>query len=410
MTTTEPTSVPVRDLATDYDIFAPDFVADPYPTFAELRDKCPIAHTDRHEGSWLPTTYDDLHEIAHDVETFSSSDILVFPRPALPEGMPYADVTAPPISSDPPVHQWARKLVLPFFSPGAVRPYEQGTRDLCHRLIDGFIDRGRADVAADYAQQIPVRVIAAMLGVDDSRADEFVGWVRAILEQGHLDPMKRIEARTALLDFFAEQVADRRVNPRDDDLITRLVQAEVDGEPLPDDHILGTCNLMLVAGIDTTWSGIGSALWHFARHPEHRAQLRDDPDLWPSAIEELLRAYSPVTMARIVTRDVEYRGCPMHEGDRVLMAFPAANRDPEVFDDPDEVRLDREGNRHLAFGSGIHRCAGSNLARLEMRTACEVFLQRIPEFELVDPSAVTWAGGQVHGPRRCEVRFEAPVA
>jgi cytochrome P450 len=165
---------------------------------------------------------------------------------------------------------------------------------------------------------------------------------------------------------------------------------------------------MLVAGIDTTWSGIGSALWHFAQHPEHRAQLRDDPDLWPSAIEELLRAYSPVTMARVVTRDVEYGGCPMKEGDKVLMAFPAANRDPAVFDHPDEVRLDREGNRHLAFGSGIHRCAGSNLARLELTISLQVFLERIPDFELVDPDAVTWAGGQVRGPRNCEVQFHVP--
>jgi cytochrome P450 len=249
-----------------------------------------------------------------------------------------------------------------------------------------------------------------MLGVDDARSDEFVGWVRAILEQGHLDPAARVAARTALLDFFAEQVADRRANPREDDLITDLVQAEVDGEPVPDVHILGTCNLMLVAGIDTTWSAIGSSLWHFAQHPEHRQQLRDDPDLWPSAIEELLRAYSPVTMARIVAQDTEYAGCPMKAGDRVLMPFPAANRDPAVFDDPDEVHLDREGNRHLAFGSGIHRCAGSNLARLELRASLQVFLERIPEFELVDPDAVTWAGGQVHGPRTCEVRFDAPLS
>ena len=406
MSTTEP----VADPTTDYDIFAPEFVADPYPTYAAIRSQCPVARTERHQGSWMPTSYEALHDIAHDVDTFSSNDILVFPRPVLPEGFPYAGVGAPPISSDPPVHQWARKLVLPFFSPGAVRPYEEGTRALCHRLIDGFVDAGRADVAGDYAQQIPVRVIAAMLGVDDSRSDEFVGWVRAILEQGHLEPMKRLEARTALLDFFAEQVADRRAHPRADDLITELVQAEVDGQPVPDDHILGTCNLMLVAGIDTTWSAIGSSLWHLAQHPEHRAQLREDPDLWPSAIEELLRAYSPVTMARIVAKDTDYDGCPMHEGDRVLMPFPAANRDPAVFEAPDEVRLDREGNRHLAFGSGIHRCAGSNLARLELRASLQVFLERIPDFELVDPDAVTWAGGQVHGPRRCEVRFTAPAA
>ncbi len=186
-----------------------------------------------------------------------------------------------------------------------------------------------------------------------------------------------------------------------------MVQAEVDGEPVPDDHILGTCFLMLVAGIDTTWSAIGSALWHMAQHPEHRAQLREQPELWPSAIEELLRAYSPVTMARVLTRDVEFEGCPMKGGDRVLMPFPAANRDPEVFEHPDEVILDREHNRHVAFGSGIHRCAGSNLARLELRVAVQTFLERIPEFELVDLDAVTWAGGQVHGPRVCEVVFPA---
>jgi cytochrome P450 len=396
----------VTDVTNDYDIFDPDFVANPYPAFEEIRSRCPIGHTDRHEGSWLPASYETVREIAHDVDTFSSSDILVFPRSPLPAGTSYSDVSAPPISSDPPVHKWARKLILPFFAPGAVRPYEEGTRVLCHRLIDGFIDTGRADIAADYAQQIPVRVIAALLGVDDSRADEFVGWVRAILEQGHLEPEKRLIARNELLTFFAEQIADRRANPRDDDLITQLVQAEVDGEPVPDAHILGTCNLMLIAGIDTTWSAIGSSLWHFAQHPEHRRQLRDDPELWPLAIEELLRAYSPVTMARVVTHDATVAGCPMKEGDRVLMAFPAANRDPEVFDDPDVVRLDRTGNRHLAFGSGIHRCAGSNLARLELRASLQVFLERIPDFEIVDPGAVTWAGGQVRGPRSCVVRFD----
>ncbi len=173
----------------------------------------------------------------------------------------------------------------------------------------------------------------------------------------------------------------------------------------PTTHVLGTCNLMLVAGIDTTWSSIGSALWHLAQHPEHRAQLRDEPELWPTAIEELLRAYSPVTMARIVEQDTEFAGCPMHDGDRVLMTFPAANRDPEVFEQPDEVILDREHNRHVAFGAGIHRCAGSNLARLELRVALQTWLERIPEFELDDPASVTWAGGQVRGPRQCRVTF-----
>ncbi|MGI8755355.1 MAG: cytochrome P450 [Acidimicrobiales bacterium] len=394
---------------TDYDLDDPRFVADPYSVYDEIRSECPIAHTDRHGGSWLPTTYRAVYDLAHDVEAFNSSDILVFPRTGIPGGVPYSDVAAPPISSDPPVHKWARKLILPFFAPGAVDKYEAGTRDLCHRLIDGFVDRGRVDVGTDYAQQIPVRVIALLLGVDDGRADEFVGWVRDILELGHLDPQRRLAARIELLNFFSEQIADRRAHPRSDDLITSLVEATVDDEPVPDAHILGTCNLMLIAGIDTTWSAIGSCLWHFARHPEHRDRLRAEPELWPTAVEELLRAYAPVTMARIVTHDTEFDGCPMQAGDRVLMAFPAANRDPAVFDRADEVVLDRAVNRHLAFGSGIHRCAGSNLARLELRVALQAFLGRIADFELIDPDAVTWAGGQVHGPRVCEVRFDPPL-
>ena len=208
-----------------------------------------------------------------------------------------------------------------------------------------------------------------MLGVGTDRSDEFTSWVRGVLEVGLKDPVVRIANRVKIIEFFMEQIADRRANPRDDDLITELTQGEVDGHPIPDTHILGTCNLMLVAGIDTTWSAIGSSLWHLAQHPEHRAQLRERPEIWPMAIEELLRAYSPVTMARLASKDVEVAGCPIREGDRVLMTFPAANRDPDVFENPDEVILDREHNRHVAFGAGIHRCAGSNLARLELRVA-----------------------------------------
>jgi cytochrome P450 len=223
---------------------------------------------------------------------------------------------------------------------------------------------------------------------------------------GLTDPKVRLENRNNIIRFFIGQVADRRANPRDDDLITELLgSVDGDGNPVQDTYVLGVCNLMLVAGIDTTWSAIGSSLWHLAQHPEHRAQLRDDPGIWPTAIEELLRAYAPVTMARIVGHDTEFQGCPMKAGDRVLMAFPAANRDPRQFENPDEVILDREHNRHVAFGSGIHRCAGSNLARLELRVALQTWLERIPEFELDDPASVTWAGGQVHGPRRCMVTF-----
>ena len=173
----------------------------------------------------------------------------------------------------------------------------------------------------------------------------------------------------------------------------------MDGKPVDDGIVLGMAALVLIAGVDTTWSAIGSSLWHLATHPDDRKRLVAEPELMPTAVEELLRAYSPVTMAREVTEDIEYAGCPMKAGDKVLMNFPAANRDPEVFEHPDEVQLDRAHNRHVAFGSGIHRCAGSNLARMELQVALEEWLARIPDFSLAEGAEVTWAGGQVRGPR-----------
>jgi cytochrome P450 len=163
--------------------------------------------------------------------------------------------------------------------------------------------------------------------------------------------------------------------------------------------------LLLVAGIDTTWSSIGSALWHLATHPEDQARLRAEPELMDCAIEEFLRFYSPVTMARYVVDDTEFGGCPMKRGEKVLMAFPAGNRDPAHFDRADEFVIDRQLNRHFAFGSGIHRCLGSNLARMELRVAIERFLARVPTFELTDPGAVSWTGGQVRGPRAVPVAW-----
>ena len=398
---------PVNDWATDYDIFDPSFVADPYPVMAEIRGTCPVAHSDRWGGSWMPTKYDDVVAVAHEHETFTSQNIIVVPPPPQQFEGAYGGVAAPPITSDPPEHHWHRRLILPTFSPQAVAKYEQGTRDLCHRLIDGFIADGQADAAADYAQQIPVRVISAMLGVPLEMADEFTSWVRGVLEVGLTDPKVRFETRLKIMGFFKGQIDDRKANPRESDFITELLAATHDGELVSEEYVMGVCNLMLVAGVDTTWSAIGSSLWHLAQHPDHRARLVAEPDLWSTAIEELLRAYSPVTMARIVGHDTEFQGCPMKAGDRVIMAFPAANRDPDMFENPDEVILDREQNRHVAFGAGIHRCAGSNLARLELRVALQTWLARIPEFSLADPTGVTWAGGQVRGPRRCLVSFPA---
>jgi cytochrome P450 len=163
--------------------------------------------------------------------------------------------------------------------------------------------------------------------------------------------------------------------------------------------------LLMIAGIDTTWSAIGASLWHLAQHPTDRRRLAGDPELMPTAVEEFLRAYAPVTMARLVAQDFEFRGRAFKEGDWLLLPFPAANRDEAVFPDAGSVVLDRTDNRHAAFGLGIHRCIGSNLARMEVRVALEEWMHRHPDFELTDPSLVTWSTGQVRGPRQIPVRI-----
>ena len=409
---------PVKDWTTDYDIFSRDYIKDPFPIWDGVREKSPIAHTDRWGGSFMPTRYEDLFNIAKDIEHYSSRNVLVADVMPTPEQIEREqnmtdddqelvqqyNVGAPPITSDPPVHTWARKLLLPPFSVTSVAKYEEETRELCNELIDKFVDKGRADGAVDYAQQIPPRVIASILGINKDDAETFTGWVRGFLELGLTDPELREQSARSIFEFMIGQVQQRKESPGDD-LISYLLAQKVDGEPVPEPHVVGTCFLTLVAGIDTTWSSIGSAIWHLAQHPEHRKQLIEEPQLIDNAVEELLRAYSPVTMARYVASDTQYGGCPIPEGSKVLMNFPAANRDPRVFENPDVVDLHREKNPHIAFGVGIHRCAGSNLARMEMKVSIQEWLKRIPDYRLEDPDAVTWAGGQVRGPRKMGVVF-----
>jgi cytochrome P450 len=217
---------------------------------------------------------------------------------------------------------------------------------------------------------------------------------------------ERVTEIQALFQYLDEQVADHVANPRDD-LTTFLLNAKMGDEPLNEDHVTGTMALLLIAGIDTTWSAIGASIWHLAAHPSDRQRIVDEPDLLPVAMEELLRAYAPVTMARLVKDDMDWKGCPMKRDDWVLLSFPSANRDPEAFERADEVVIDREVNRHAAFGLGIHRCIGSHLARMEVRVALEVWLEHFPEFSLEDPEAVTWSAGQVRGPRTLPVRIGA---
>ena len=400
----------VRDWDTDFDHTHPAYAETAPAIWDELRDRCPIAHTSRFGGAWLPTRHDDVSAIAHDTDHFTSQSVIVSDhRPSAPRPVGFA----PPITSDPPFHAEARRLLLPAFAPKAIDRWEPSARATCRELLDDLLADGSGDVvdaALQYAQHIPVRVIAAMLGVPAEDGDRFRRFIHRILEtpgQPH-----DIEPGDTMVEYLQGIIDDHRQRPRDD-LVGYLLAAEMDGQPLTSEHVFGTIALLLIAGIDTTWSAIGASLWHLAQHPEHRRRLVDEPDVWPFAIEELLRAYAPVTMARLVAEEVEVGGATMRPGEWVLLPFPAANRDPAAFDHADEVVLDRARNRHTAFGLGIHRCVGSNLARMELRVALEEWMARIPDFELTDPEAVRWSTGQVRGPRTLPVRIlatkEAPA-
>ena len=392
---------PVSDWASDFSHLEPEWSADPYAVQDDLRRRCPIAHTDRFGGGWLPVRYEDVAAIAYDTENFSSRQIIMTnfrsPRELAPVG------TSPPISSDPPFHHDARKLLLPAFTKAEVGKQQPATAALCHELIDSFGGRDVVDAAGGYAQHIPMRVIAAMLGFPPQDGPRFREFVENTLEGINLPPDERIARMQNLFDYLLDQIRDHVDHPRDD-LTTFLVNAELYGHKLEREHVAGTIALLLIAGIDTTWSAIGASLWHLARNPEDRQRLVADPGLLPAAIEEFLRAYAPVTMARLVKQDMHWHGVDMKADDWILLSFPAANRDPAQFDRAGEVIIDRQVNRHAAFGLGIHRCVGSHLARMELRTALEVWLQRIPEFTLADPSAVTWSAGQIRGPRTLPLR------
>ncbi len=396
----------VSDWAKDFDHADPAWAADPFPIWDDLRERCPIAHSDRYNGVYLPTRHEDIAAIAHDTEHFTSKVVLV--SNAIVEGDgPIGP--APPITSDPPYHQYARRALLPPFSPRAIESLRPATRQLCEALLDKLevdVAGGRdvVDAADEYAGNIPPAVIAEMLGLPLEDGALFRKFIHAVIEDVYATAEARGAAFGELDAYIEKHVADHVANPRDD-LISYLLDCEVDGRRLQPGDIVGTVILLLIAGIDTTWSAIGASLFHLAGHSEDRRRLAADPSLMTTATEEFLRAYAPVTMARIVKEPVEIADVLLEKDQWVLLPFPAANRDPRVFERADEVLIDREINRHLAFGLGIHRCLGSNLARMELTVALECWMARFPEFEIADPARVRWSGGQVRGPRQLPLRI-----
>ncbi len=394
----------VKDFATDFDHLDPQWVNDPYPIWEDLRGRCPVAHTERFGGAWFPATHEGVSAVAKDTEHFTSRQVIIsYTRPT-EEDLPAPIGLAPPITSDPPFHVDARRLILPAFAPGPINALEPAIRELCNRLLDNLGDHEIVNAGEEYAQFIPPAVIAKMLGFPPEDEDFFREIIHNIIGSAdNQDDAERERLQAQTEAYFDKQIQDHIDNPRDD-LTTYLLNVELGGQKLQHDHVRGTMILILVAGIDTTWSAIGASIWHLAQNPDDLARLVNEPDLMSVAIEEFLRYYAPVTMGRMVKEDFDFNGCPMKKDDWVLLGFPAANRDPAAFKDADKFIIDREENRHVAFGLGIHRCAGSNLARLELRIAIEEFIKRYPKFELANPEGVTWAPGQVRGPRNLPVK------
>lgn len=383
--------------AEQFDLYDPTQMQDPHARYADLRERCPVAHTDADDGYWVVTRYADVAAATVDTRTFSSRYCLI-PRDQF--GPEFAE--RPPITLDPPAHTAFRRLLLPGFTNQQIGRWEPTVREVVRSTLAAIKDTGGCDASEDFAKKIPLGVICAMLGVPPSIEERFTEWTHALV--GSNDPDRMLAAAGEIGAFLNEQV-EEHLRTQADDLITVLMTSEIDGERLSRPELLGSLVLILVAGLDTTWAALGSSLIHLAKHPEDRRRLVEDPSLIPTAVEEFLRFYAPVALARVTTAATELGGAHLAEDEMVLLAWPSANRDPDAFPDPDRVVLDRSPNAHLAFGRGPHRCIGSALARLELRIALEEWLAAIPDYELVDPDAISYTTGHVWGPREIAVRF-----
>lgn len=397
-------SEPVKSWLTDWDWLDDGWGENAISIWNDVREQCPVASTERYGRAFMPVTMEAVRTIAQDTENFSSIWVNVA-RPDAPRS------PAPPITSDPPEHHGHRRLILPAFNPKAIAAIEPELRRFCRSLITEIGDSPTADAAEQYSQHIPVHGICIVTGLPEQDADLFRDWIYKSFQLAPKDNTIRMQVLMEMTEYIDGQLKDRLQNPQDD-LLTVVANAEIDGQEVDWGIKVGYIRLQIIAGIDTTWSAIGSGLWHFAQHADQVKRLVDVPnehELWSEATEEVLRYYAPVTMARKVLNDVEVSGCPMHAGDQTLVTFPAANHDPAEFERADEFVLDRKNNRHVAFGLGIHRCAGSNLARLEMIVAFQEWLRAFPNYSLDPSKKVTWANGQVRGPRILPVLTKGPT-
>jgi cytochrome P450 len=391
-----------------FDHHSHEYAADPVAYNREVREHCPIAWSDAYGGFWAVTRYEDVARVARDDATFSSRD------DAMGRPMGQAGVAIPgsprrlyPITLDPPEFLAYRRLLNPAFAPVVVERLKEHVREVTDACIDAHIESGEIDLIDDVAAPVPGITTLALMGLP---VEEWKPYSQPYHDSVAFPPgtpeHDRARRETAeSLVRLRPVIAERREDPRDD-LISRLTQATIDGEPLSEDAIVAICDLVLGGGVDTTTALIGHAFNYLGEHPELRSRLVGDTDLMDSFCEEMLRFHTPLpNQARTVTRDVEVSGVQMHAGDRVLISWGSANHDPEAFDRPDELIVDRPANRHTAFGLGAHRCIGSSIARAEFQIVVREVCRRLPAYELIDPAVRYQAIGVIDGWHRLPARF-----
>ncbi|GGG60542.1 cytochrome P450 [Kocuria dechangensis] len=384
-----------------YDIFSEAFATDPHGQYRAIREsECPVAHSEKWGSSWMATTYDDIRVLARDTKRFTHKATEVA-GPLEVSGKLFM----PPLTSDSPEHKDHRSVLMPFLTPNRVEEMEPAIRAEAKRLIQAIKAKGHGDVIEDYAQPLTLKVLTSILGVEE--AEQITHWVVQMIRVGPKDQSVRAAAVSEIIAYIDRLLQEREAagNPGDD-LLSYLNRAELDGRPLSRKHRIGTGFLVLLAGADTTWSAIGATMWHLATHEQDRQRLLEEPQLLHTAVEEFLRFYAPVTVGHLTTEEIEVHGRRIEAGQRVLLPFASANRDPEKFEDPEEVKLDRERNKHMTFGAGLHSCLGSTLARLEMRITLEEWLAELPHFRLADGAVVEWTTGQARGPEKVEFVVE----
>jgi len=373
-----------------YDPVRDDFADRAYEIYRVLRDEHPVYRNEA-RGSWALSRYDDVRDAAADPETFSS------------EGTSISQGVLPMVQQmDPPRHHALRSLIWKAFTASRVAALEPRVRELARGLIDDFAGRGECDLMREFALQLPSLVIGELIGIPPERRRDFLEWTEVLVTASP----GRVRASSALAQIYQEfaKLLDERQAERRDDLMSALIDAELDGSKLTREELLGFCFVLVVAGNDTTTNAIANGAVLLARHPEQRADLARDPSLLPRAVEEILRFESPAqALPRIARRDVELHGRRIRAGEEVSLVWGSANHDERRFDDPERFDIHRSDNRHLGLGYGVHFCMGAHLARLEARVSFEELLARLPGYELVEEPrwlASAWARAYASVPVR----------